>query len=184
MTYIHSPRVIWQRLRAQGPLNIARRIWVPLERRLTGAPVWRYCEVAPRLYIGGQHGRRGLAAMRARGITSIVNLREEFDDAERGLALERYLYLPTIDGEAPSLARLQVGVAFIKTALAANDAVYVHCWVGVGRAVTLIAAYLVAHGGETPASALARIEAVRPFIWPSPAQRARLHEFAATLERR
>ena len=184
MTSIHSPRVIWQRLRAQGPLNIARRIWVPLERRLTGAPVWRYCQIAPRLYMGGQHGRRGLAALRARGITSIVNLREEFDDAERGLTLERYLHLSTVDGEAPTLEHLQAGVAFIENALAANDAVYVHCWVGVGRAVSLVAAYLIAHEGETPTSALARIEAVRPFVWPSPAQRARLREFATTLERR
>ena len=181
MNTIHSPSEIWRRIRTQGPLNIARRIWVPLERRLTGAPVWRFCQVTPQIYLGGQHGRRGLSGMKARGITSLVNLRDEFDDAAKGLTLERYLYLPTTDGEAPTLDHLQAGVAFIHHTIEAGDAVYVHCWVGVGRAATVVAAYLVAHEGETPQSALARIEAVRPFVWPSKAQRARLHEFAVTL---
>ena len=181
MTIIHSPGEIWRRIRSQGPLNIARRLWVPLERRLTGAPVWRYCQVTPQIYLGGQHGRRGLAGMKARGITSIVNLREEFDDAAKGIALERHLYLPTRDGDAPTLEHLHAGVAFMRHTIQAGDAVYVHCWVGVGRAATVVAAYLIAHAGETPRSALARIEVARPFVWPSQAQRARLREFAATL---
>lgn len=181
MKSIHSPHEIWRRIRTQGPLNIARRIWVPLERRLTGAPVWRFCQIMPQLYLGGQHGRRGLAAMKSRGITSVVNLREEFDDAQRGLVLNRYLYLPTTDGEAPTLEHIRAGVAFIHQALQQGDAVYVHCWVGVGRAATVVAAYLVAHEGETPHSALARIEAVRPFVWPSQSQRGCLQAFAATL---
>ncbi|MCY4105827.1 MAG: dual specificity protein phosphatase family protein [Chloroflexi bacterium] len=182
MKRIHSPHEIWRRIRSQGPLNIARRIWVPLERRLTGAPVWRYCQITPQLYLGGQHGKRGLAAMQSRGIHSVVNLREEFDDAARGLSLNRYLYLPTTDGEAPTLEHIRAGVAFIHhQTLERGDAVYVHCWVGVGRAATVVAAYLVAHEGETPQSALARIETVRPFVWPSQSQRERLQEFAATL---
>ncbi len=174
----HSPSLIWQRLRQQGPINIALRLWVPLERRLTGAPVWRHCEVAPGLYLGGQHGRRGLAAMRARGITHTISLRAEFDDAEHGLTRERYLHLPTNDGAAPSLDHLQAGVAFIAQALTIGEGVYVHCWVGVGRAATLVAAYLIANEGLTVEKALLRIESVRPFIWLSGTQRERLREFA------
>ena len=81
--------------------------------------------------------------MRAWGIAAVVNMRAEADDAAHGLALEHYLWLPTVDDAVPSLEELQRGVDFIATQIAAGRGVYIHCAAGVGRAPLMAAAYLL-----------------------------------------
>lgn len=133
-------------------------------------------QVNGKLYVGGQHYKHGLEAMRRLGIGATVSLREEADDAVRGLALARHLWLPTPDDDAPTLAQLQEGVAFIREAMKAGVGVYIHCAQGVGRAPTLTAAYLIAEG-HSPQSAIKMIRQARPFITPSPSQLKRLAEW-------
>jgi len=126
----------------------------------------------------GQYRRRGWSRLAARGITAVVNLRIEFDDNDAGIAPPRYLYLPAVDDEPPTLAQLREGVAFIAEEVARGGGVYVHCGAGVGRAATMAAAYLVGTG-LTPEQAWARIREVRPFIRPKPVQVAQVERFAA-----
>jgi protein-tyrosine phosphatase len=116
--------------------------------------------------------------LQMRGVTAVVNLRDEFDDAEAGIAPEHYLYLPTVDDTPPTIAQLCQGVRFIHQQIDAGGQVYVHCMLGVGRSVTMVAAYLVATG-MTPVDALRTIRRRRPFIQPTVGQEARLVEFAA-----
>jgi protein-tyrosine phosphatase len=118
--------------------------------------------------------------MEARGITAVVNLRVEFDDAEAGLAPPRYLHLPTVDDEAPSLEHLSEGVAFMAEEVARGGAVYVHCGSGIGRAPTMAAAYLISTG-LTLAQAWAQIRAARPFIRPTEVQIQQIERFADTV---
>ncbi|UCC61735.1 MAG: dual specificity protein phosphatase family protein, partial [Anaerolineae bacterium] len=113
----------------------------------------------------------------SQGITAVVNMRVEFDDNDDGIAPQRYLYLPTVDDQAPSLEQLHKGVAFIAAEVAEGGGVYVHCGAGVGRAATMVAAYLVSTGLK-PDEAWARIRAVRPFIRPTAAQVKQLGRFA------
>jgi protein-tyrosine phosphatase len=116
--------------------------------------------------------------MEARGITAVVNLRIEFDDARAGIAPSQYLYLPTVDDHAPSLEHLSEGAQFIANAVKNGGGVYVHCGSGIGRAATMAAAYLTGTG-LTPEQAWARIRDVRPFIRPTPVQVEQLERFAA-----
>jgi predicted protein tyrosine phosphatase len=178
----------WKRLvqslkRARGwltkrPLHqTGLRVYAQLARRMTGAPLRRYSEVTPLLHIGGQHYPRGLEKMRARGIRAVVNLRKEFDDMAAGVAADDYLHLLITDNTAPTQEQLQAGVKFITEQIAQGHGVYIHCGVGVGRAPTLAAAYLVSTG-MTPEAAWARLRAVRPFIWPNRRQRASVEQFA------
>ena len=120
--------------------------------------------------------------MQLRGIIATVNLRAESDDAQKGVALSRYLWLPTPDDEAPSVAQLREGVAFIRELVKTGQAVYIHCAHGVGRAPTLAAAYLISEG-HSPQSALDTIRMARPFITPTPIQLRRLEEWAQMVER-
>jgi protein-tyrosine phosphatase len=145
-------------------------------RLVTGAPMRRVSQLTPQLHLGAQYQRRGWPILAARGITAVVNLRTEFDDNHAGIAPARYLYLPTVDNEAPTLDQLREGVAFIAAEIDRGGGVYIHCRSGVGRAATMVAAYLVSTG-LTPDQAWARIREVRPFVCPTPVQRAQVESF-------
>ncbi len=116
--------------------------------------------------------------MHARGITAVVNLRIEFDDQEAGIAPPRYLYLPTVDDNTPTLEELQAGAAFMAEQVANGGSVYVHCGSGIGRAPTMAAAYLISTG-LTLDEAWETIDKVRPFIRPTAVQVEQIEQFAA-----
>ena len=174
--------ILWSRFTKQGLR--ASMLWAAdhAVRILTGAPIRSVSQVTPQLHVGGQYRRRGWARLAARGITAVVNLRTEFDDAAAGIlpagtALERYLYLPAVDDTPPTLEQLRRGADFIAEEIARGGGVYIHCGAGVGRAPTMAAAYLVSTG-LTPDEAWARIRAVRPFIRIKPGQVAQIERFA------
>jgi predicted protein tyrosine phosphatase len=148
-------------------------------RFILGAPIQRFSEVMPGLMIGGQHSRRGMKRMQERGVKSTLNLRSESDDFKRDLAMGQYLHLPVTDGMEPSQEQLREGVSFIKEQIDSGGTVYVHCKLGIGRAPTLAAAYLMSTGLSAD-QAWDRIRAVRPFVRPSKRQLDALQTFGET----
>jgi protein tyrosine phosphatase (PTP) superfamily phosphohydrolase (DUF442 family) len=170
--------IVRTRLIEQGPWVTALWATDHLVRRMMGANIRRLSQVTPHLHVGGQYRRRGWPRLAARGITAVVNMRIEFDDAGAGIAPPRYLHLPTVDDDAPTLEHLNEGVAFITEEVARGGGVYVHCASGVGRAATMAAAYLISTG-LTPDQAWARIHKARPFVRPTKVQVARIERFAA-----
>lgn len=143
---------------------------------LTGVPVLRYAQVTPQLYVGSQFNARGKRMLEAQGFVGCVNLRIEHDDAAHGLALPKYLYLPTVDDTAPSIEHLKQGAAFIREVIAGGGKVYIHCGAGVGRAPTMAAAYLISEGRSLE-EALAMIRKARPFITIKPPQMEQLQAY-------
>jgi protein-tyrosine phosphatase len=174
--------ILFSRLREQG-LRVTL-LWMMdhAVRLLRGMSPPRTSRIAPNLYLGGQHYRRGLTRMAQLGISVTVNLREEADDRARGVALERHLWLPTTDDAPPTLDHLRAASAFIGQALAEGRGVYVHCASGVGRAATTVAAHLVSDG-LTPEQAWAEIRSVRPFVRPNAIQIAQVEKFYAGARR-
>jgi hypothetical protein len=174
--------ILWSRLTRQGLRTTA--LWAADHgvRIVTGAPIRSVSQITPHLHVGGQYRRRGRPKLAARGITAVVNMRVEFDDNDAGIAPDRYLHLPTVDDEPPTLAQLSEGAAFIAEEVGRGGGVYVHCGAGVGRAATMAAAYLVSTG-LTPDQAWARIQEVRPFVRPKPGQVAQVERFAAEREK-
>ena len=161
----------------RGPSIVLLRIYAQIARRITGAPILRYSEITPQLHVGGQPYARGMDSLHQRGITAIVNMRKYHDDRKSGVVMPNYLHLRIADNTAPSQAQLHEGVAFINQQIETGGKVYVHCGVGVGRAPTMVAAYLVSTG-MTPEAAWETIRETRPFIWPNRHQRASVEEFA------
>lgn len=150
--------------------------------KISGRVALRYSRVTPHLYIGPQFGRRGKSALEKAGISASVSMRAEFDDAAHGLAMPDYTYLPTIDNTAPSIEHLHEGVEFIRSTIEKDGAVYVHCGSGVGRAPTMVTAYLMATGYSIE-EAVHKIKVVRPFIRILPDQMKRLQEFSTYLQK-
>lgn len=170
--------IVYRRLREHGAR--ATYYWVQdkVLRRTVGFSPPHISQVQPLLYVGGQHKQRGLARMRELGISAIVNMREESDDAQRGVTLDHYLWLATTDDTPPTMEDLTQGVDFITQHIAAGRGVYIHCAAGVGRAPAMAAAYLV-HTGMDVVQAWDTIRRTRPFIRPTPPQIVALNAFAA-----
>lgn len=170
-------RIMKYRMTVQGPGATALWAFNHLFRVVTGMPYRPSSVVTPQLLLGGQHYAWGWKRMQRWGINGVVNVREEFDDLEAGIAPEHYLHLPTPDDGAPTLDQLQQAVQFIEKVSSVGGKVYVHCMAGVGRAAIVTAAYLVSLG-DTPAEAWQKIRTIRPFIKPTEAQIAQLERFA------
>ncbi len=168
------------RLIEQGPRRTSLWLYEKVARMWYGVSPIETTQVTDKVFVGGQQYRRGLDRMRAWGIGATLNLREESDDAAKGVALEDHIWLPTPDDGAPTLEQLSEGIAFIRASLKKGQGVYIHCAQGVGRAPTMAAAYLMSEGA-TPQAALDKIREVRPFINPTPVQYERLREWQQVL---
>lgn len=173
---------VLNQLRKQGVWNTLLEGVDQTTRRITGAPTEHFTRVTPQLHVGGQYSRKGWAILARRGVTAAVSMRNEYDDRGEGFLPPRYLHLPTVDNHAPTLDHLLDGIRFINDELARGGQVYIHCWEGVGRGPTMLAAYLVSTG-LTPGEAWAKIRAVRPFIRPTTAQIQRIDLLAAAYRR-
>ena len=178
MALSKAVRILSGRIRDQGLRTTF--LWAAdhAVRILGGAPIRSLSQITPHIHLGGQHNRRGWPKLAARGVTAVVNMRIEFDDRAAGIVPSRYLCLPTVDETSPSLAHLEQGVAFMAQEIAEGGVVYVHCGSGIGRAATMVAAYLVRQG-LSPDQAWARIQEVRPFVRPEREQIEQLERFAA-----
>lgn len=175
---VEFAQAFWRRLRLQGPVATYQWLTTVGTAWLTGRVSLRFSRVTPRVYLGPQYGRFGKRSLARAGVTASISMRAEFDDSLRGLEMTDYSYLPTLDNTAPSIEHLKEGVAFIEGIIAREGVVYVHCGSGVGRAPTMVAAYLIAQG-QTTDEAIDHIQSVRPFIRILPSQVERLREFEA-----
>jgi predicted protein tyrosine phosphatase len=172
--------ILWARLVEHGLWTTT--LWAAdhAVRVVTGANIRAVSQITPQLHVGGQYRRRGWSRLAARGITAVVNLRIEFDDKEADIAPDRYLYLPTIDNDPPTLEHLRQGVAFMAEEIERGGRVFVHCGSGVGRAPAMAAAYLISTG-KTADEAWEKIREKRPFVRPNPGQVAQVARFAAEM---
>lgn len=82
------------------------------------------------------------------GISAIVNLCAECYDLhelEKKAGFEVY-YLPIADEGAPDIESLEKALAWIEDLIADGKKVLIHCRYGIGRAGTLVIAYLLKNG--------------------------------------
>lgn len=171
-------RIIVRRFQIQGFSTTILWMYGRGLPAVTGIPLLKFSKVTPYLFVGPQFRKNGKRHLEANGINACVNMRIEKDDVAYGLALDKYLHLPTIDDEAPSIEQLTLGVDFIRQIINSGGKVYIHCGAGVGRAPSMAAAYLMAEGASL-SQAIKIIQKARPFITITPPQMTRLVEYEA-----
>jgi uncharacterized protein (TIGR01244 family) len=124
-------------------------------------------QVGEDIFVGGQPTERGLREMRARGVTTVVNLRtpEEMQHAvkfdEPALVSQlgmKYVYLPVRGNEEFPYSPMTVA-RFARAVQESDGKVLLHCTIG-WRASHLWAAYLISERGIAVDSALANARAI------------------------
>lgn len=130
-------------------------------------------EIAPRVWLGRRPMRSDRAAYASLGAVAVVDLCAELPASRALVGGERYLALPVLDAEAPTVEQLARGVAWLDAEVQRGP-VLVHCALGHSRSATVIAAWRMAHG-EIDVDALERgMRGVREGVWFTPAQRRAL----------
>jgi protein-tyrosine phosphatase len=119
-----------------------------------------------------------------------LGLQDEGIEADISLELERldepfgvsfFVWLPTKDKHAPTLAQLRFGALAISNLVEQKKKIYVHCQNGHGRAPTLVSAYLIKKGMSVE-EAIELIKAKRPTIHLNDEQLKALKVFATSLQ--
>ncbi len=119
--------------------------------------------------------------LRAQGVRACVDLKQEGADP---WTFEAFLWLPTVDHDAPSPGHLQMGIAFLRQCERVRMPVFVHCMAGVGRSPALVLAHLLAGElkGRNLEEALDFLRARRPAINPTLSQMRAAEEAARRFE--
>ena len=153
-------------------------------------------EVAPGLYVGDEAAAASLKALRAAGITHILNCTDQPNPLEEQMSatgeagdacntpegLPVFLRLGLLDSTA-DLPRMQevlrVGVDFIAGAIASGGTVLVHCHRGISRSATLAMAFLIKSQQTTAEQVFETIRKTRRVIDPNLAYWCALKEWEA-----
>src|SRR5215212_257215 len=102
------------------------------------APVPLYGEVLPgTLCRSSQPSSAGFAWLKSNGINTIVDLRQEHDDAPtvEPLGFGKYVYMPIVDNTPPTNEQAEQFLALVTDR--SNWPILVHCNLGIGRAGTM-----------------------------------------------
>jgi predicted protein tyrosine phosphatase len=119
--------------------------------------------------------------LRAQGVRACVDMKQEGADP---WTFDAFLWLPTVDHEAPSPGHLHMGIAFLRQCERAQVPVFVHCMAGVGRSSSLVLAHLMAgrFKGRSVDDALDFLRARRPAVNPTLDQVRAAQEAASRFE--
>lgn len=132
-------------------------------------------------FLAGEYpGAKDLAEARAKlgqllaaGVTCFVDLTEEGENdllpyahmlselAAASRTQAEHIRMPIPDISAPSRAQMGEILDLIDARMQQGQAVYVHCWGGVGRTGTVVGCYLARHGIASGDAVLERIAELR-----------------------
>jgi atypical dual specificity phosphatase len=117
------------------------------------------------------------AALRDAGVRAVLTLTEFPLEDDADAAGFETLHVPLRDFGRPSIQELERCVNWIDDQLDVERSVAVHCFAGVGRTGTVLAAWMVAQG-QQPEEAIAELRRLRPGSVETAGQEEAIVEFS------
>ncbi|PIY69442.1 hypothetical protein COY90_00665 [Candidatus Roizmanbacteria bacterium CG_4_10_14_0_8_um_filter_39_9] len=121
-----------------------------------------FSQITPNIFLG-TNLCCAVHADKLKAIHISIDIDLEVERPEEPPEVESYIWLPVIDGHAPSLYQLSIGVTAIENTIKQGKCLYVHCKNGHGRSPTLVIAYLISTG-MTQETAYQLVKSKRPEI--------------------
>lgn len=138
--------------------------------------------VANGLFLGARLTRADLPMLRRQRISAVLDVTAEFAALDELNQTDNmyYLNIPVLDHACPTYSQLTQAVRWLTEQRAQGRKVLVHCALGRGRSVLVMAAYLLSrHNSKNTARALALIKQVRHTARLNRRQLKALHHFVS-----
>ncbi|WP_017446259.1 diacylglycerol kinase family protein [Gayadomonas joobiniege] len=130
------------------PFLLCIRFYNFIERYYDPVPALQ--EIEPNLYLARRLLPSDSEMLRAKNINAVLDVTAEFNaldialiDEDPDAAID-YLNLPVLDHSTPDRSQLKQGLNWLHAHQSSKNAVVVHCALGRGRSVFMVAAYLMA----------------------------------------
>lgn len=141
-----------------------------------------FSKITDQIYLGSDLCKGGVCLIhgeqfRRLGVNVEINLSLEENELPPK-NVETYIWLPVVDGYAPSISQLGIGTSAMNEAIENGKIVYIHCMNGHGRSPSLAIAYLMRFRGMAYEDAHSLVKEKRPEIHIEDIQRGALEEFA------
>ncbi len=127
-------------------------------------PVPALQKISDNLFLARRLFPSDIEEMKHNKITAVLDVTAEFNSLDISLLGEDidYLNLPILDHSVPSLAQVTKALHWLQTHQKADNAIVIHCALGRGRSVFIMAAYLLSQNPNlTVDQALEKIQAIR-----------------------
>ena len=121
-------------------------------------------KIEPNLFLGCRMSSKHVPLLNKNNIDAILDVTAEFDGLDWTAYQEdyRYLNVPVLDHTSPTPEQLVLAINWLNQQISANKNVVVHCALGRGRSVLVVAAYLLAKNPDlTVEQALSQINQIR-----------------------
>lgn len=125
------------------PFLLGSRLYNHWARKRDSVPSMQ--KIDEQLYLGCRLFSADLQKIKANKITAILDVTAEFDGLDWSQFEDHieYLNIPILDHSVPTSAQLNQAVNWLHRQVRANKQVLIHCAMGRGRSVLVLAAYLV-----------------------------------------
>ena len=165
------------------PFLLGAGLYNKLARRFDTVPAIQ--QVSQGLYLGARLTATDMDRLQHQRITAVLDVTAEFAALDQLTQLPDmyYLNIPVLDHASPTTKQLKQAVEWLQKQRAAGRKVLVHCALGRGRSVLVLAAFLLSrHNSRNAEQAVALIKQIRHTARLNKRQLSTLRQFANNFE--